>query len=828
MWEFIWYFLVPLFFYPSTGESNKKPSDWFVHQRSYPYDSIPQSIYRKAALEYKEAKNYRSKQPVQDWKFAGPVNVGGRITDIEASPIRPQLIYVGAASGGVFKSVNGGESWRSIFDSNPILSIGDMALDHHNPDKLWVGTGEANGGGGSVAYDGNGLFLTEDGGDSWLYKGLEGAGSISKILVHPQNPNILYVAAMGSLFGKNQMRGIYKTSNGGNTWDQIYFHSDSVGVIDLALDPVRPDTLYAATWERSRRPRGIDYGGPGCGVIRSFDGGKVWVKLQAGLPGGNDLGRIGLAVAPTNSTRIIAFYVDESGDFLGVYRSDDAGHNWVRMAGRINVANFGWWFGKIYFDQVNPNIVYGLGLTGSKSINGGNLFVPMTENFNEDVHVDQHALYIYPDQPERILLGNDGGLYASKNAGGNWSKINNLPITQFYTCHIDYNNPERLYGGSQDNSSIRTFSTALDQWNIFNGGDGFVCLVDPQDNRFVYTESQYGAFVRSTDGGQTFFPALEGMSSVRTNWNTPVVFHPKNSSILFYGADRLFKSENRAETWFPISPVLTPETGSRTFGTITTISVSALDPNIIYIGTDLGLVWLTKDGGLSWNQIQGNLPTRWITSIHADPFSKNKVYLTISGYRFNESMPHVYGSDDQGMNWRNLSRGLPPVPCNKILVDPLTPGHLIVGTDLGVWRSMTDGTTWQPLGDKMPPLVISDLHFHAPSRKLLAATYGRGMYTYDLEIQVNTTDKPLQYLAAVAPNPVQGDQVNLYWPLGAPTREVKVEIHSLQGQQMIGARSVRMLPGSIQAISFPGPQGIYLLSISAPLGVHQTIRIIKN
>lgn len=827
----IWFYILFYLFNPVSKEGNNaKPSDWFYNQRAYPFDTIPQSEYINTVNQVLSQSVSGKRSQLQKWKFAGPVNIGGRITDIEASPLNDNLIYIGAASGGVFKSKDKGLSWLPVFDSNPLLSIGDMAIHPGNEDVLFVGTGEANGGGGSVAYDGNGIFKSSDGGNSWDYLGLEFSGSISKILINPINPNVVFASAMGRLFSKNNQRGIFKSINGGDTWEQIFYKSDSVGVIDMAIDPQHPDTLFAATWERSRIPSGFDYGGPECGIYRSFDGGKIWVKLSKGLPSGNDLGRIGLAIAPSQPNRIYAFYVDESGDFLGIYRSDNTGEEWIKLNGKVNTSTFGWWFGKIYVDPKNSNIVFALGLFGYKSIDGGNSFVNITDNFNEDVHVDQHALYIHPFNTQKVLLGNDGGLYESNSGGTTWSKINNLPITQFYTCHIDNKQPERLYGGTQDNSSMRTFA-GMDQWNIISGGDGFVCEVDPIDNKYVYTESQYGAFVRSTDGGTNFVSSTNGIfAGDRSNWKTPFVLDPKQPSTLYLGTNRLYKSINRGEFWSPISPALTPETGLRAYGTITTISVSPIDPQIIYCGTDIGLAWVSLNGGTNWKIISEGLPMRWITSISADPNIKSKVYITLSGYRYNESIPHVFVSENNGSNWKDISRGLPPVPVNDLIIDPETSGHIVIATDIGVWRSENDGRSWQLLGDGIPITIFNDLHFQRSSRKLAAASYGRGMYTYELELQVkikSISEKGFDVIAFPSPfNEIinikgKSNHSSLY----------RISLYNLTGKRVSEKTlylNANQEYNTILSIDKKVSSGIYLLSLSSSKGVHRTIRIIKN
>ncbi len=791
-------------------------SDYFYYQRAFPFDTIPQSFYQKSIQEVKLISKSASRHTLQSWRFAGPSNIGGRVTDIEGMSSNPNVFYIGSASGGVFKTSDQGKTWSAIFDQQSNLSIGDMAIFPNDSNSLLVGTGEANGGGGSVTYDGNGIFLTNDGGKSWKPMGLENSGSIPKIIVHPGNQNIIYVAAMGRLFSKNNQRGIFKSIDGGKTWNQLYFHSDSVGVIDMVMDFQHPDTIYAATWQRSRKPSGIDYGGAECGIIRSRDGGKSWHKLTNGLPKGNDLGRIGLALAPSDTKTLYALYVDATGDYLGTFRSTNSGDTWISRNGRVNSSTFGWWFGKIYVDPKDANIVYGLGFNLSRSVDGGNQFIPITENIGEDVHVDDHALYINPNNPTDIWLGNDGGLYHTMNSGNNWTFIPGLPITQFYTCHIDNKNPSRIYGGTQDNSPMRVLDDLKpDQWQVIWGGDGFVTLVDPTDNSYIYTESQYGGLVRSTDGGANFYYATQGINQDdRRNWNMPFALNPRNPVILYLGTDKIYKSVNRAETWDPISLSLTEQTHIRAYGTITTISISPIDPNIIYCGTDVGNVWRTTDGGKFWNQIDQDLPDRYITSITADPISKDKVYCTISGFRFNEPMPHVYLSYNNGFGWKEISGGLPSVPVNKLIVDPTTSGHLVIATDAGVWRTRNEGLEWELLGKDLPSVVCTDLSFHPGTRKLAVATYGRGVYTYDLELSVKTKDQILHPMAlTVFPNPVQ-DKINLMIEANQSSDDSFFEIYNESGQKLFSQKVKLTANFKNNLVLNPAlDQGVYILSV---------------
>jgi photosystem II stability/assembly factor-like uncharacterized protein len=748
---------------PGTFQHNYEyPNDWFFMQRAYPQGRINHQVYAQALKGSMALKKAQAKATL--WDFAGPYNSGGRIADVEYDTDSGE-IFVGAASGGVFRLAADGSSWESIFDEALSLSIGDIAMAPSNHQVIYVGTGEANCGGGSQTYDGMGIFKSMDGGDSWLYAGLEESRNIGRIVVHPTDPDIVYAAAMGDLFGDTPDRGIYKTTDGGATWEKVLFVSDSTGGIDLVIHPESPEILYAAMWERVRRPDRRSYGGQTCGLYKTTDGGSTWTELTNGLPSpAEDIGRIGIDIAHSDPDMLYAIYADDIGYFKGVYKTSDGGNNWSQTNDddlSSCFQSYGWWFGRIEVDPTDPEIAYVIGFDLYKTTNGGASWANVS---SWDVHVDQHGLFIHPEDNNKLFLGNDGGLYTSENGGNTWTFINILPITQFYTCEIDHQFPQRLYGGTQDNGTNRTLTGGLDDWEHIYGGDGFRVLVDPSDNDYVYAEYQYGGLGRSSSGGApgTFSGATSGInSSDRKNWNTPVVFDPLNPQILYYGSNKVYRSTNRAVSWSAISPDLTNGPGiNLTYGTITTISVSPVNPGIIYAGTDDGNVWVSDDAGESWEQITQGLPNRWVTRVAADPMDEETVYLTFSGYRWNEYLPHVFRSDDKGQNWTDLSSNLPEIPLNDIIIDPTDNNILYVASDAGVFRSVNLGEDWQLMGTNMPLVPVNDLDLHNDTRKLVAATYGRSMYSYDLNqdtITTSITDRTVRTAGTrvhIYPNPV--------------------------------------------------------------------------
>lgn len=729
----------------SNDEWKNQPTDWLYTQRAFPHDNINRNAYLDAI---RQAQGFKQRgietRNATNWTFAGPLNVGGRIASLAVHPSDAQTIYIGAAAGGIFKTTNGGSTWTPVFDNSSSLSIGDIAVAHSDKNTLYVGTGEANGGGGSVNFDGLGVYKSNNGGMTWQNMGLENAGSIGKVAIDPYNPNTVFIAAMGYLYEKSPHRGIYRTKDGGATWQNVLYLSDSTGCIDVAINPQNPNIVYAAMWERIRRPHLRDYGGSTCGIYRSKDGGDTWEKLITGLPT-TDIGRIGIAVSaatPENGqagTVCYAIYADEIGFFKGLYQSTDGGNNWVKKDPANQLihmyASFGWWFGKIYADPIEAQTVYALGLTIHRSTDGGASW----EAVGSNIHVDQHALWINPNNPNQIYCGNDGGFYISDNAGNSWQHINNLPITQFYTCEIDAKNPQRLYGGSQDNGTWRTLEGGTNDWQQILGADGFVSLVNPLDNNYVYASAQNGAFYRSTNGGAGFTGALSGInSSDRKNWKTPIIMSPHNPATLYYGTNRLYRSTNHATTWAVISPDLTKGSGggNLVYGTITAIAVSPKNPQLIYCGTDDGTVSVTMDGGINWSKITNGLPNRWVTAIEADPFDENTAYITFSGYKWRDYQPHVLRTTNRGVTWQDISGNLPEAPVNDIIIDSSPQAQkensgskvYYAATDFGVFVTHDGGAKWEILGSGLPLISIMDLTWHAPSRTLVAATYGRSMY----------------------------------------------------------------------------------------------------
>jgi len=814
-------------------KGNKFPNEWMFMQRAYPYGIIDQETYLASLKIRKELmdEKIRSKDKSvfnNNWIFSGPTNIGGRITDIEMPLSNMQTIYAGIASGGIFKTTNTGNTWIPVFDQELTLHIGDLAIAKTNENIIYVGTGEANGGGGSVAYDGLGVYKSTNAGNSWIHLGLTNIGNVGKVEIDPNNPDKVYVAAMGKLFANNSERGVFRTTNGGTNWEKVLFISDSTGAIDLAVNPVNSDYLYAAMWERIRRPNRNQYGGITSGIYLSTNGGNNWVELTNGLPSAASLkGRIVITVAASSPNILYAMYATTSGYLQGIYKSTNNGDSWFTLnSSGIYAPSFMWWFGKIYADPTNADKVFITSLDAYYSSDGGNSW---NDAFPE-AHVDHHTFFVHPSNPNLVLNGNDGGVYISYNGGVSSTKINNLPITQFYTSEVDYNFPNRLYGGAQDNSSMRTMTGNIDDWQIIYMGDGFYTLVDPSNNQYVYAEYQYGNFARSVNGGSSFVTAMNGISSGdRKNWNTPVVIDPLDPAVLYYGANRLYKSTNRAVSWSVISGDLTNGSGggNLVYGTITTISVSPLNHNIIYAGTDDGNIWITQDAGSNWTKISSALPNRWVTRVAADPANISTAYAAFSGYRFNSNTAYIYKTTNYGNSWTDVTGNLPETPVNDIIINPDN-HQLYIATDIGVFYSLDDGLNWSILGLNLPNVIVTDLTYHSPTKMLVAGTFGRSMYKYDLSSLFNIKETDCSdFAVSIFPNPfMSGTSISLQTNV---KDHYTVCLYNLKGLKIADIFDDVMEPGNhkIHYNASGLANGIYICRIYNNKGLLKEVKIVR-
>lgn len=742
------------------------PSDYFFEQRAMPDGTIPSERIAMAVeqlrFERALAERQLSTSAAQDWTPVGPYNIGGRVNAVVAAT-GGLPAYLGASNGGVWRSDDFGTNWQPLTDALGISSIGALALNPLNVNTLWCGTGDAN---GTVdGYEGTGLYVSRDRGGSWAYSGLKQTSRISSVVVNPQDSTKLYVGAMGRSFSTDPDRGFYRSVNGGGTWTRTLFVNDSTGVSDIAINPAHPDTIFCATWERVRRLKYRRAFGPGCAVWRSADGGGTWTKVVNGLPpAGDNLGRIAIAVAPSQPSRVYASVTSGSvGGYvgLGLFRSDDGGESWQRVdlgsTHRNAFGGFSWFFGRVVVAPFDADDVWVGGVRLLHSVDGG----VTLDDATGTSHVDQHALWVDPANAGRVYLGNDGGFYSL--AGAQWQHSTNLPITQFYAGAVDPQNASKILGGTQDNGTLKT-ETGPFGWAAILGGDGFHCLVNSVNTNHLLAEWQYccdqSGVRRSTNNGGSFATTSGWSVTDRYNWNTPIAVSPRNPNTLLAGSQRVYKSINTGAAWAPVSGDLSTNPGALVnYGTLTTVAISNADSNLFLAGTDDGKVWRSQNAGGSWEDITAGLPGRYVTRVAADPLDPQLVYVTFSGFGQDLHDPRVFLSTDRGSTWSSINGNLPDAPVNDLVPDPLLPGTLYAGTDLGVYVTRNLGQTWTPLGGYLPIQTVWDLELHAASRKLYAFTHGRSAWVLDLgtvSLSVPRTQSTSGLeLSAPAPNPAR-------------------------------------------------------------------------
>ena len=772
-------------------EAEHYPSDWVYAQRAYPGGTVDQAAFLAAVARARADRERLSASGGLVWQPAGPYNIGGRVTALAVVPGGTTL-YLGSANGGVFRSDDGGVNWTSVFDSDLAFSIGALALDPADPGTVYCGAGEANA--AVDTYDGAGLYRTRDGGASWQYVGLQETARIGRVAVDPSNSDRIFVAGMGTQFSTGPDRGLYRSEDGGANWTQVLFVNDSTGCADVVINPAHPETVYCATWERVRHPTYRRAFGPGCGIWRSIDHGSTWTRLQNGLPApGDNVGRIGLAIAASRPSMVYAQIVTGSaGGYqgLGLYRTADGGATWTRrdVSGFTGIfGGFGWYFGEMAVDPTNADRVYALGVDLVRSIDGGANFVSVLGSS----HVDNHAIWIDPADPNRIYLGNDGGFFSSTAGGTTWIHAETLDISQFYAAAIDPANPARLMGGTQDNNTVLTNGSPF-AWAPILGGDGFFCAFHPTNSAVLLAEWQYSCGNtgprRSSNTGSTWATPSGVVSTDRFNWSTPLVLNPRNPNVVLFGSQRVYRSTNNGVSYAPISGDLTTNNGSSllVYSTITTLDISFPDTTVYYAGTDDGKVWRSIDRGASWTDISAGLPVRWVTHVVADPVDPKGVYVTLSGFGGDEHLAHVYRSVDRGTTWSSVSGNLPDVPVNDVVVDPADTQRLYAATDVGVYWTRDLGATWVPLGGGLPFTAVFDLNLHAPTRLLVAATHGRSQWKADLT-QIPVAVDPAAPPAGLAlsppwPNPSR-ERVSLTLELARPGR-AEVAVFDAAGRRV--------------------------------------------
>jgi photosystem II stability/assembly factor-like uncharacterized protein len=707
------------------------------------------------------------------YRVLGPARQGGRILDLAVVESRPTTFFVASASGGLWKTVNNGTTFEPVFDRESTIVIGDIDIAAANPDIIWVGTGEPAS--GRITLLGDGVFKSLDGGKTWAHMGLQETRHIGRVVIHPGNPDIVYVAAVGYHFSANPERGLFKTEDAGKTWKKVLFISEKVGVVDVALNPQNPDIIYAASYDKWRLPWHFEEAGPESAIYKSTDAGKTWTRLSGGLPGGK-IGRISLAISRRNPNILYARVENKNlrppsadevkkaqeqkrepaGRPVGgeIYRSDDAGLSWRKMNSEKDNPGASKWYGQIAIDPNDDQVIYVPDVRFQRSTDGGKTWgKDRVENIAPKVHVDHHVVWINPRDSDHLILGNDGGLAASYDRGKTWDVYENLPLAQYYAIGVDNDEPYNIYGGAQDTGSYKIPSNGAaggigrDDWAPVGWGDGMFNLVDPQNSRWLYTEFQLGSLERVDQKlglRKDIRPSRpKDAPPLRFHWTTPIHISPYNSAIIYCGANVLFRSLDRGDNWQEISPDLTSQDPEKLKGNIehcviTAISESPRTPGIIWVGTDDGRVQLTKNGGGTWEDLTQNLAragapedycvSRVIASHHQD----GTAYVAKTGFQRDEFTPHLYKTVDSGKTWASVAGDLPKGILNVVCEDHRNPNLLFVGKETGVFVSIDGGKRWLPLKNNMPTVPVPDLLVHPRENDLVVGTHGRGIFVTDI------------------------------------------------------------------------------------------------
>ncbi len=779
---------------------------------------------------------------VQNIKFRniGPALMAGRMADIDVDRKNPAVIYIASASGGVWKSTSGGLLWTPIFDDQDSASIGDVTISLADSNTVWVGAGESNNRNSSAW--GRGVYKSTDAGATWQNMGLRDTQQIARIVTHPKDVNTAWVAAVGPLWNASDQRGVFMTTDGGKTWTKTLYVDENTGATDIVIDEKNPNVLYAAMYERRRYPWTFKSGGPNGGIFKSTDGGRKWTKLTGGLP--SPTGKIGLTIYQKNPNILYAIVETDApppgskpeDNKNGIYRTEDGGKTWKRM-GTHSSRPF--YYHEILVDPNDDARVYSVSTNLMLSTDKGATWRAM----RNQIHVDYHLVWVDPANSDHIIVGNDGGIGITYDRGETWRHCSNMCCTQFYAIGLDNAVPYWVYGGLQDNGSwgaptVSRMRQGIANWEWINtnGGDGFHCQADPEDNETVYSESQGGGlsrFNKRTGESRFIRPRAPEGERYRFNWSTPILISPHNAKTLWMGGNKLFKSLNRGDTWQAVSPDLTtndpekqkpmqgmsPEnTGAETHCTIITISESPMKAGVVWVGTDDGLVQVTENDGRDWTNVSdkaaaaGVPKNSWVSRVTASKYKLERCYATFDGHRSGDMKPYVLMTDDMGKTWTNITANLPEESVYVIKEDPSVEDTLYAGTEFGLYVSFDRGKSWTRWKSNLPTVAVHDIAIQPRDKEIVLATHGRGIWIAPLEglmmLDADTRSKPYALADPVTAyewvmsssggygdgqggyfgqNPPAGARITYY--LGSDAKDVKVEILSADGSVVASVAS---------------------------------------
>ncbi|MDG2342548.1 MAG: hypothetical protein P8L24_05755 [Cytophagales bacterium] len=705
--------------------------------------------------EYKSLKKETSYN--MSWVSLGPVLNSARVESVQVDETKPGTMYVAFGSGNLWKTTDNGISWKPIFNDTPSIGIGDIAIAPSNKDIIYVGTGESLKKGRNFTMPGTGIYKSIDGGETWNHLGLNDSWHIGEISINPSNPNIVFVSVMGHFWSKNNNRGVYRTTDGGKSWKKVLYVDEMTGANDIVISYSNPNIIYASLWENYP---GIS--GRKSGIYKSIDNGESWNKMENGLPYGDKMGRIGLAVSHSNPDKVYALIDNlskERNHAAEVYSTDNGGINWYRTHEKelLIFPGIGWYFADIYVNPLDDNEIYALGVRAAYSNDGGKSFKNLNGTVKrinpsqaKGLHLDHCELWINPINPKHIVLGNDGGVFVSYNKGNTWLHYNNIPTGEFYDIELTNGSPYLIYGGTQDDATVygppkEWKNNSEDEWkylwiDAWDGGDGCITQIDPSDNNTVYFSMQNGAIRRKNlkNGlSVSIKPKLPKNinDTLKYNFITPYFISEHNHNTLYHAGNYVFKSTDKGNNWEVISNKLTKSKNSQKFESHSAgaIAESKLSKGLIYYGTDRGVFWYTKNDGRKWHENSENISNGYIRSIFPSQFEESRVYMAMTGINYDDLNNYLYVSENYGKNWKKIKGNLPNEPANVIIEDYKYENVLYAGLYRGVYISLDRGNSWEIIGNNFPMSSVSDIEIHKETNDMVVSTHGRGIYKLNLD-----------------------------------------------------------------------------------------------